>query len=139
MLKKEGSTNEMRPKTLIQSQRRIIYILMEPQVPRKENKFKRTRCPYYMRGFHLASQYMKKTIDQISTLLEHNNISLPQGEKKSNAGQLTEDHERCHALKESLTQSKAYLIDSGASNYMVSSKESFSTITIRRTYHSHGR
>ena len=31
---------------------------------------------------------MKKKIDQLSTLLEHNNISILQGEKKSDAGQL---------------------------------------------------
>ena len=66
-----------------------------------------------MIGFHLESQCMKKTIDQLSTLIEHNNIALPQGVKKFDAGQLIRDHERCHVLKASLTQSKAYLIDSG--------------------------
>ena len=73
---------------------------------------------------------MKKTIDQLSTLLEQNNIALPKGAKKSDVGQPTEDRERCHALKASLTQLKAYLIDYGASNHMVSSKESFSTLTL---------
>ena len=83
-----------------------------------------------MRAFHLESQCMKKTIDQLSTLLEQNNISLPQGAKKSDVGQPTEDHERCHALKEGLTQSEAYLIDSGASNHMVASKESFTSLNL---------
>ena len=37
-------------------------LLMEPQVPRKKKKFNKTKCPYYMRGFHPESQCMKKTI-----------------------------------------------------------------------------
>ena len=73
-----------------------------------------------MRGFHPESQCMKKTIDQLSTLLEQNNIALPQRVNKSDAGKLIEDHERHHALKEGLTLSKYYLIGSGASNHMVS-------------------
>ena len=35
-------------------------------------------------------------------------------------------------LKVGLTQLKAYLIDFGASNHMVSSKESFSTLTLSK-------
>ena len=46
----------------------------------KKKKFEKTRCPYCMRGFHPESQCMKNAIDQFTKLLEHNNISLPQGE-----------------------------------------------------------
>ena len=56
---------------------------------KKKKKLKKTKCPYYMRGFHPKSQCMKKTIDQISTLLEKFNIFLPQGANKSNFGQPT--------------------------------------------------
>ena len=45
-------------------------------------------------------------------------------------GEQTEEYERCHALKEGFTQSKAYLIDSGASNHMVTSRESFTTLNL---------
>ena len=31
---------------------------------KKKKKFEKTRCTYYMRGFHPESQCMKKTIDQ---------------------------------------------------------------------------
>ena len=55
---------------------------------------------------------MKNTIDQLSTLLEQNNISLPQGVEMSKSRENTEEYERCHALKEGFTQSKDYLIDS---------------------------
>ena len=48
------------------------------------------------------------------------------------AGEHTEEYERCHALKEGFTQSKSYLIDSGASNQMVSSKASFTTLDLPR-------
>ena len=89
---------------------------------KKNKKFEKTKCPYCMRGFHIEGQCMKKIIDKMSTLLEHNNISLPQRVKKSNVRQPIEDHEMYHSLKIGLTRSKAYLIDSGASNRMVSSR-----------------
>ena len=66
----------------------------------------------------------------MSKLLEHSNFSLPQGAKKSKAGNQTEEHERCHALKAGFTQLKDYQIDSGASNHMVSSKETFITLDL---------
>ena len=44
----------------------------------------------------------------------------------SDVGEKTEEYERHLALKEGLTPSKAYLIDSGASNHM----ESFTTLTL---------
>ena len=83
-----------------------------------------------MRGFHPEIQCMKKKINQLSALLEHKNIALPQAAKRYDVEQSTEYHDRFHALKVGLTQSKAYLIDSRASNHMVSSKESFSTLTL---------
>ena len=73
---------------------------------------------------------MKKTIDYLSKLLEHKNISLPQSARNSKEGQQTEGHVRCHALTTCFTQSKAYLIHSGSSNHMVSSKESFTTLDL---------
>ena len=45
---------------------------------------------------------MKKTIDQMEKLIEEHNITLPKGARKTNYGEMTEDHdERCHALKAS--------------------------------------
>ena len=63
-----------------------------------------------MRIFHSDNQCMKKTIDQLTTLLEQNNISLPQGVEMSNVGEKTEEYEIFHSLKVGLTPSKAYLI-----------------------------
>ena len=45
-------------------------------------------------------------------------------------GEKTEEHERFHAFKAGLTSLKAYLIDYGASNHMVSSRESFTTLNL---------
>ena len=73
---------------------------------------------------------MKKHIDQLSALLKQNSISLPQRAKNPDDEPQIEDDERCHALKDRIIQSKEELIDSGASNHMVSSKESFSTVTL---------
>ena len=58
------------------------------------SKKKKTKCPYCMRGFHPEIQCMKKKIDQLSTLLKHINISLPQGVKKYDVGKTIEDHAR---------------------------------------------
>ena len=43
----------------------------------KNKKFEKAKCSYCMRGFHLESQWMKKTIDQLSNILEQINISIP--------------------------------------------------------------
>ena len=48
----------------------------------------------------------------------------------SDDGENTKEHERFHALMASLTLSNAYLIDSVASNHMVSSRESFTTLNL---------
>ena len=45
---------------------------------KKKKKFKKTECPFCIKGFHPESQCMKKQIDQLSRLLKHNHISLPQ-------------------------------------------------------------
>ena len=42
----------------------------------------------------------------------------------------TKEHEIFHSLHAGLTLSKAYLIDSGASNHMVASRESFTTLNL---------
>ena len=73
---------------------------------------------------------MKKTIQNLSKLLEHNKISLPQGAKKSEVGNQTEEHESFHALEARFSRSKACLIDLGEPNHMVSSKESFTSLDL---------
>ena len=72
---------------------------------------------------------MKKTIDQMSKLLEQQNISIPEGTRKDESGDKTKDHdERCHALQAGFSKSHAFLIDSRASIHMVASKEPFSSL-----------
>ena len=66
---------------------------------------------------------MKNTIDQMSILLKHHNIFLPEGARKVDYGDKTEYHERFHALKAIFSKSHAFLIDLGASNHMVDYKE----------------
>ena len=74
---------------------------------------------------------MKNTIDQMEKILEQHNISLPEGARKTESRENTEDRdERCHALKANCSKSHAFLIDSGASNHMVASRESFSSLQL---------
>ena len=79
---------------------------------------------------------MRKKLDEISTLLKQHNIA-PLREKSPDEEAPAEDAERCHALKASLSPSLAYIIDSGASNHMVSSKESFSTLSLSKGHSIH--
>ena len=72
---------------------------------------------------------MKNTNDQMEKILEQHNISLLEGARKTDSGEETEDHDEiCHALKASCSKSHAFLIDLGASNHMVASRESFSSL-----------
>ena len=73
---------------------------------------------------------MKKQIDQLSSLLKKNHISLPKRANNFDDGQLKDDHERFHAFKARLSRSTTYLIDSGASNHMVSPKDSLTTLNL---------
>ena len=73
---------------------------------------------------------MKNTIDYMSILIEQHNMSLPEGAQKANSRDKTEDHERFHALKAGFSKSHAFLVDSGASNHMVTSKESLYSLQL---------
>ena len=71
---------------------------------------------------------MKKQIDMLTQLLEKNNISLLECAKKREGGSNSDDKERVHALVSSTSRSSTFIIDSGASRHMVSTKDSFSSL-----------
>ena len=71
---------------------------------------------------------MKKKIDILTQLLEKNNIYLPDCSKKRAGGSNLEDRERVHALVGGTSSSPSFIIDSGASRHMVSTKETFSSL-----------
>ena len=48
----------------------------------KHQRFDKGKCSYCKKGNHTEKGCMKKTIDQMSRLLEKQNISLPKGAKK---------------------------------------------------------
>ena len=73
---------------------------------------------------------MKKKIDMLTQLLENNGISLPNISKKREGGSNLEDRERVHALVSSTSSSPSFIIDSGASRHMVSTKEAFTSLEI---------
>ena len=66
----------------------------------------------------------------MTKLLEQDNISLPEGTRKTDSGSKSDDHERFHVLKAVFFKYQDFLIDYGASNHMVSSKESFYSLNI---------
>ena len=94
----------------------------------KHKRFENTKCSYCKTGNHPQNLCMNKTIDQMPRQLEQNNIPLLKGHRKLDPRNKTEDHERCHALNASFSQSQDFFIDFGASNDMVSSKQSFPSL-----------
>ena len=95
---------------------------------KKKKKFEKKLCPYCEKRYHLEDHCMRKELDEMTTLLKQHNISPPR-EKKPDEEAQTKYVERCHDLKETLSQSSACIIDFGASNHMVASKESFSIVS----------
>ena len=77
---------------------------------------------------------MKKKIDMLTQLLENNGISLLDSSKKREGGSSSEDRERVHALVASTSSSPSFIIDSGASRHMVSTKEAFSSIDMSKVH-----
>ena len=72
---------------------------------------------------------MRRTIDEMALLLNKHNINVPDNARKADHREEIEEHEEtCHALKASFSTTHAFLIDSGASNHMVASRESFSSL-----------
>ena len=75
---------------------------------------------------------MKNQIDMLTQLLEKNNISLLDCSKKREGGSNSEDRERVDALVASTSSSPSFIIDSGASRHMVSTKEIFSSLDMSK-------
>ena len=122
-VQEKGKSKKKEPKTTYSEPKQNEKILGS-YGSKKKNKM----CPYCMRGFHPEDSCMKKTLDQMKALCVQNNICLPQRAVMSNDEEQTEEDEIC--LHASLSLSKAYVIDSGASNYMVASMESFITLPL---------
>ena len=78
---------------------------------------------------------MRRQIDEITLILKKHNITAFASARKADQREETEDtkdtedcFERGHALKASCSTTHVFLIDSGASNHMVASRESFSSL-----------
>ena len=96
---------------------------------RKKNGKGKTLCSYCGRGFHPKSCCMRRTIDEMALLLKKHNITVPPSTRNADHREENEEHEEtCHALNDSCSTMHAFLIDSGASNHMVASRESFSSL-----------
>ena len=64
----------------------------------------------------------------LTQLLEKNNISLPKCTKKREGGSNSDDKERVHALVSITSRSSTFIIDSGTSIHMVSTRDTFSSL-----------
>ena len=98
----------------------------------KKNGKGKTLCSYRGRGFHLDSSCMRRQIDEMTLILKKHNITAPTRKRKDDQIEDIEDtgdfFERGHAPKASSSTTHVFLIDSGASNHMVASRESFSSL-----------
>ena len=89
------------------------------------------KSSYCSKGNHTESSCMKKQIDMLTNLLEKNGISLPESSKKR-GGSSSDHRERFHALVAGTSSSPSFIIDSGASRHMVSTKEAFSSLDMSK-------
>ena len=95
----------------------------------KKNDKGKTLCSYCERGFHPESSCMRRTIDEMSLLLKKHNITVLASTRKADHREDIEEHEEtCHPLKAIYSTTHSFLIDSGASNHMVASRVSFSSL-----------
>ena len=88
-----------------------------------------SKCAYCSKGNHPEISCMKKKINMLTQLLEKNGISLPD---KREEGSSSEDRERIHPLVAGTSSSPSFIIDSGASRHMVSTKEAFSSLKMMK-------
>ena len=85
----------------------------------KKNKRKghhgneKVKCSYCGKGFHPKHAYMKKKLDEATSLLERNHINLLESFQRRDQQDREPQHEKVHALMESTPNSKALLIYSG--------------------------
>ena len=68
----------------------------------------------------------------LTQTLEKNNISLPDCSKKRERGSNSKEKERVHALVAGTSSSHSFIIDSGGSRHMVSTKEIFSSLDMSK-------
>ena len=85
------------------------------------------KCAFYSKGYHPERSCMKNKIDMLTQILEKKNISLPDCSKKREGGSNSKDKERVHALVASTSISPSFIIDYGASRYMVLTMDTFSS------------
>ena len=71
---------------------------------------------------------MNRKVDQMTLILEKINITLPEGARKKEAGDWNNQPERGHALMDNVSKARALLIEYGASNHMVASKDYFTSL-----------
>ena len=71
---------------------------------------------------------MRRQLDEMALLLKKHNIYVPASARKEDAEEEEEEYpKKGHALKACCTSTPSFLIDSGASNHMDASRESFSS------------
>eukprot|EP00253_Pinus_taeda_P004632 PITA_04632 len=87
-------------------------------------------CNYCHHGFHLESACMKKTIDLMAQTLQQHNLRdhIPENAKKKSGEKAPNPRGNGHALIALHSAPQEWIIDSGASHHMASSKESFSSL-----------
>ena len=70
---------------------------------------------------------MRRQLDEMALLLKKHNIYVPASARKEDSEEEEEYQRKGHALKACCTSAPVFLIDSGPSNLMVASRESFSS------------
>ena len=132
--KKNPKTKFEAPKAKVENQQH------EEPFGSKKNKRKghhgkeKVKCSYYGKGFHPKHAWMKKKIDEATSLLEKNHINLLESFWRRDQQDREPQHERGHALMEITSKFESLLIDSGALNHMMAERYSFSSLDIDKPF-----
>jgi hypothetical protein len=99
--------------------------------PKGKNKKEKTLCNYYSKCVHPEENFMRKTIDEMAKKLQQHKLTVPENEKKKDDNKTGGRARDGHDLMAIKSTPSSWILDSGASNHMDSSKDEFSSIEER--------
>ena len=130
--KKQKNSKEKKDQILVASKAIIDNPSSKGDNPKKEN----VQCAYCKRLSHDEHKCLKKQIDHLTNILEKNNINVPESIKQSSnegsnkAKENNKGKGNGKALVVVASSPSTWVLDSGASHHMASSKEELASLEL---------
>ena len=91
-----------------------------------DNSKEKKKCAYCKKSGHEEHECYLKKIDELTNIMKKHNVPLPNAHKDKGSSLDSKGKEQ--ALMANSNSSKEWILDSGASYHMASSKEDFSSL-----------